>query len=187
MTIAAVVLAAGGGRRFVAGPDAPHKLLAPFRGKTVVRWAVDAALGAALDETVIVVGAVEIDPPASVTLLSNPRWSEGQAGSLAVAIDHARWQGHAAVVVGLGDQPMVTAGAWRLVAAADNSPISVATYHGRRRNPVRLSSEVWDLLPATGDVGARQLIADHPDFVEDVPCPGQPVDIDTAEDLRRWG
>jgi CTP:molybdopterin cytidylyltransferase MocA len=48
MTTAAVVLAAGGGSRY-AGPT--HKLLADLRGQPVVLWAVQAALGASLDET----------------------------------------------------------------------------------------------------------------------------------------
>ena len=38
---AAAVLAAGGGSRFAAGPDAAHKLLAPWRGRPLV-WAAAA-------------------------------------------------------------------------------------------------------------------------------------------------
>jgi len=186
LTTAAVVLAAGGGRRFAGVPGAPHKLLAPFRGRPVVSWAIEAALGAAFDETIIVVGAVDLDLPDGVTALDNAEWAKGQAGSLALALDHARACGHDTVVVGLGDQPLITSEAWRLVGAADGAPITVATYDGRRRNPVRLSEIVWDLLPDSGDIGARDLIAAHPDLVEDVPCPGRPVDIDTVEDLHRW-
>ncbi len=50
------MLAAGEGSRF---ERSGHKLLAPFRGRPVVVWAVSAALGAGLGETVVVEGAVE--------------------------------------------------------------------------------------------------------------------------------
>jgi molybdenum cofactor cytidylyltransferase len=186
VTAAAVVLAAGGGKRFAGVPGAAHKLLAPFRGRSVLSWALDAAVGADFDETVIVLGAIDFDLPNGVTAIRNPRWAEGQAGSLAVAVAHARARGHDAIVVGLADQPLVTTEAWRLVGASHSSPIAVATYEGSRRNPVRLAAAIWDRLPLTGDTGARGLIALHPELVEDVPCPGTPVDIDTVEDLHRW-
>lgn len=184
MTIAAVVLAAGGGRRF---EGAGHKLLAPFRGRPLVWWAVASALAAELDETLVVTGAVDLAPvvPPEARVVDNPAWRSGQATSLQVALAAADGAGHDAVVIGLGDQPLVPAGAWSAVAAAP-SAVAIASYAGERRPPVRLARETWELLPRHGDEGARALMRERPDLVLEVACDGVPVDVDTVEDLARW-
>ena len=64
--------------------------------------------------------------------------------------------------------------------------IVVATYGGRRGNPVKLGREVWDAVPSSGDVGGRAAMQVHPDRVVEVACLGNPADIDTLEDLQRW-
>jgi CTP:molybdopterin cytidylyltransferase MocA len=183
-TVGAVLLAAGGGRRF-DGPEGAHKLTAVLRGRPLAAWALEQVLAARLDETVIVTGAVPLDLPEGVVELHNERWAEGQATSLALAVDHAREQDHEAIVVGLADQPFVVSEAWRAVATCE-APIAVATYAGRRANPVRLAAQVWELLPTEGDAGARAVFAVRPDLVTEVACPGSPADIDTLEDLQRW-
>ncbi len=184
VSVAAVVLAAGGGARFAGTTP---KLLAPFRGRPLVWWAVRQALDAGLDETVVVTGAVDVAGvvPEGARLIANPRWAEGQATSLAVAVDDAAAHGYEAIVVGLGDQPLVPAAAWRAVAAS-RAPVAVATYASGPRNPVRLARSVWAELPREGDEGARVLMRRRPELVERVACQGDPVDIDTAEDLERW-
>ena len=191
MTTAAIVLAAGEGSRF-DGPT--HKLLAPFRGRPLVVWAVAAAVDADPAEVLVVTGAVDVTPALDdagltdrVTFVPNPRWADGQATSLAAGLAAARAAGHDAVVVGLGDQPLIPAEAWRRVVGADPAwPIVVASYGGERRNPVRLAASVWAELPTGGDAGARVLLARRPELVSEVACPGEPADVDTQEDLTQW-
>jgi CTP:molybdopterin cytidylyltransferase MocA len=184
VTIAAVVLAAGGGSRF-AGPT--HKLLADFHGKPVVRWAIEHAAGAGCDDLVVVMGAVDLRPvlPAGVTVIDNPRWHEGQATSLQAAVRHGRRGGYGAIVVGLGDQPLVPPETWRMIAHGDG-PLVSAVFDGQRSPPMRIGKELWPLLPSEGDEGARVLVRDRPDLLREIACPGHGLDIDTLEDLPSW-
>jgi molybdenum cofactor cytidylyltransferase len=183
MTTAAVVLAAGLGTRYV-GPT--HKLLAPFRGRTVAEWAIANALAAELDETIVILGAIDLALPAGVTAVRNPDFAKGQATSVHLAMRYARHVGHDAIVTGLADQPLILPDCWRSVGNQRTTPIAVATYDGERRNPVRLAGAVWDHLPLDGDEGARSIMRLHPELVTEIPCIGNPADIDTVEDLHRW-
>jgi CTP:molybdopterin cytidylyltransferase MocA len=160
VSTAAVVLAAGDGTRYLG--EHP-KLLAPFRGSALVSWAVQAAVASELDEVIVVAGAVDL---ASLSLpcrvVTNERWAQGQASSLQLGIVVAERAGH------------------------DGTPIAVATFAGRRRPPVRLAAVVWPLVPSCGDEGARVLMRERPELVTEIPCSGEPADIDTLEDLARW-
>jgi molybdenum cofactor cytidylyltransferase len=181
--VAAVLLAAGGGTRF---EGSTHKLLADLRGRPVVAHAVDAVVTSGLDVHVVT-GAVEVGHllPDSVTVVHNPHWADGQAVSVRAGIASASAAGHDAVVVGLGDQPFVTAAAWQAVAASD-AVVAVATYDGVRGHPVRLSAAVWSMLPPSGDEVGRAVMRNRPDLVTEIRCDGTATDIDTLEDLRRW-
>ena len=190
MSVLAVVLAAGGGARF-AGPD--HKLLAELGDAPIVEHAIRAAVEARIGSVVVITGAVPLDEiverfereTVTVATVHNPDWADGQATSLQRAIAEARDRGVDSIVVGLGDQPFVTADAWRAVATAD-APIAVAEYDGRRRNPVKLDREVWADLPTSGDEGARGVLRLKPHLVQPIPCEGSAADIDTWEDLQSW-
>jgi molybdenum cofactor cytidylyltransferase len=184
VTVAAAVLAAGAGSRFTGHV---HKLLAPFRGRPLVLWAVEQALAAGLDETIVITGAAAVEAllPAAVAVVPNPDWEQGQATSLQAAVAYSRAVGHDAIVVGLADQPLIPSSAWVAVAGAGGA-LAVATYGGQRGNPVRVGAEAWDLLPQAGDAGARILMAERPELVTEVACVGNPADVDTLEDLERW-
>jgi molybdenum cofactor cytidylyltransferase len=177
-----VVLAAGAGSRFAG---ATHKLLTPFEGRTLLERSLRAALAADRGPVLVVTGAARVTVPAGVLVVHHDRWADGQATSLQRAVAVARSLGWSSVTVGLADQPGIGPDAWRAVASA-LAPIAIGTYGGRRRNPVRLAAEVWPLLPTSGDEGARSVMRVRPDLVEEVPCLGDPADIDTAEDLVRW-
>jgi CTP:molybdopterin cytidylyltransferase MocA len=167
-----------------------------------VHHAIQHALHSRVGPVIVVTGAVDLaldeldrddtglQQPATLTVVTNPHWSHGQATSLvraATAVDDL--QPHAdAMVVALGDQPFVTAETWRAIAdAPPEHQIVVASYDGRRGpHPVRLHRSLWAALPQTGDDGARTLIREHSALVHEVSCAGSAADIDTLEDLQRW-
>jgi CTP:molybdopterin cytidylyltransferase MocA len=185
----AVLLAAGAGSRFLGSG---HKLLATLPhggGTSIFELSLQQVLAAGFTTIVVVTGAAAIPPSMlaypHVTVVHNNRWADGQSGSVLMGIHEAQRLKASAVVVGLADQPFVTAEAWRRVANAA-TPIAVATYFGRNGNPVRLHESIWPLLPNSGDSGARDLIRLRPELVSQVDCPGSAADIDTQEDLAQW-
>lgn len=201
-SVTPIVLAAGAGTRF---RDVGHKLTAVLPATSerpaepVVARALAAARSAGLGPVVVVTGMLTAadldlaDQPASsgraeVITVHNHDWQAGQMTSVRAGLSVAGFHGSDVAVVGLGDQPGVRPSAWRAVAAAADptTPIAVATYAGRRGNPVALHRTMWDELPSGGDEGARSLMRLRPELVVEVPCSGSPTDIDTAEDLRRW-
>jgi CTP:molybdopterin cytidylyltransferase MocA len=186
--VSAIVLAAGGGSRFGGG-----KLLAELGGRPIIEAVFDNLRGAPVDEIIAIVGADvqrlrEVCEAYGVRIVANEEWERGQSTSVLAGL---RACGGEAAVVLLGDQPFIGAEAVeRLVAAfAEGAKVAVATYGGKRRNPVLFSREVWPLLEAelAGDEGARSVLRRHPELVVEVPCEevGDPTDVDTREDLRR--
>ena len=186
-----MVLAAGRGLRF--GGDTPKPQLV-FRGKPLVVHAVHAARAGDLspvvvvasDDRVIEVLDAEIRA-GSVVLVRNDAPERGISSSLQAALRVLMPDDLIdGVVVGLGDQPLVGAEAYRRVGRAlDNgAELAVATYAGVRGNPVLIGRAHWaEALELGGDEGARVLVRRY--GAVEVPCDGtgRPDDIDTPEDL----
>jgi CTP:molybdopterin cytidylyltransferase MocA len=135
-------------------------------------------------KSIVLLGAVDLSKVLGTVVVNNPEWASGQAHSLQVGIAAAEERGHE-VVVGLGDQPFVPPSAWSAVANA-NSPMAVTSFGGQRTSLVRFARGVWLPLPTGGDVGTCELMLARPDLVIEITCGGEPLDIDTLEDLDRW-
>ena len=163
--------------------------------QTVIDRSLSRAIAAGIGPIIVVTGALptaaireasaDATPRLDVEMVHNPRWADGQMSSVHVGLAAAAARNCTRGVVGLADQPGIDPAAWRAVAD-DLGPISVATYDGRRGNPVGLDDDVWPLLADGGDEGARTLMRVRPELVREVPCTGSSRDIDTEEDLRRW-
>jgi molybdenum cofactor cytidylyltransferase len=187
--VAVAVLAAGRGSRLAT--DAP-KPLAELRGRPLVSWAVSAAIASGLRPVVLVVGhhggAVTRAAPEGVLVARSRRWRRGISRSLRTALQALESRAEVgAVCVGLADQPLVGPDAYRRLAGAyrGGARLAVATYRGKRGNPVLLARSLWaEARRLDGDVGARALMDDH-DVVEvDCTHTGDPNDVDTLDDLR---
>ncbi len=186
MKVVGVILAGGYGSRY---KGETHKLLAQFRGDSVLGHSLRAVRDSSINEIAIVQGAIDLSwiVKQGETLLVNSDPKAGMASSLAIAIDWAKEVECDHLVVGLGDQPLVVAASWtNLASAPAEARLVVATYKGKRRNPVRIARELFALLPSTGEQGARMLMDLYPELVLELPCEGEPIDIDTVEELSKW-
>lgn len=168
------------------------KPLVELRGRPLVSWALDAARESGLRPIVLVVGhhgnAVAEVAPEAVMVVRARRWRRGIARSLRAALEALDpWAQVGGVCIGLADQPLVGADAYRRLADAyrRGAALAVATYNGRRGNPVLLGRSVWDeARRLDGDVGARALMGDANVLEVDCTSTGSAADVDTLHDLR---
>lgn len=192
---AAIVLAAGAGRRFGGG-----KLLAAWRGRPLVEGALDAALASASDPIVVVTGA-DAGPVAEAIR----DWGQDrQAGTrlrIVHAEDHAEGMGASlrtgasalplglkGVFVFLGDMPGIPHDVFAgLVGAlAAGAPAAAPEHQGRRGHPVLFSATlIPELARASGDAGAREALSILGDRLVRIPTdsPGVLFDVDRPGDL----
>jgi nicotine blue oxidoreductase len=187
-TIAGLVLAAGGGRRF-GGPKALAKLdRQPLAERAVALlreggcFPVHIVLGAQAQQV------TEVTDLGDAVVAVNPDWESGIGSSLRAGLAALPPAADAAVVV-LVDQPLIGAEAVRRVIRAylDGAAIAVATYGGQFGHPVLLSRSTWAGVAqlAQGDTGARAYLRANPELVIEVACDetGSPADVDTPSDL----
>ena len=187
--ISGIVLAAGESRRF-----GETKQLFELGGKLLAQHAIDTLEGAGVGEIVVVSGhdadAVErgIVLPASGRFVRNEGYREGQASSLAAAL-HALAADSAAAVVLMADQPGVTTeDVLSLIDGFRRTRGAIVRLsYADGPGPALLSREIYaEAGHLHGDVGARVLMASHPEWVVEVPASGQaPRDIDTPDDVPR--
>jgi molybdenum cofactor cytidylyltransferase len=186
--IAGLLLASGAARRFGS-----NKLIASLGERPVVRWAADALAGE-VDELFVVVadeGAPIRDALAGLaaTFVVNRASHTGLSSSIRAGIA-ALPSGAEAVVIALGDQPLLERGVvarvitrWREGGAS----AVAASYTDGRAHPVVLGAEHFPALRRLeGDRGARVLLGGLGDELATVAVDDtQPIDVDTPDALAR--
>jgi molybdenum cofactor cytidylyltransferase len=198
-----LVLAAGRAARMGRA-----KQLADLDGRPLLEHVLAAMSAAPVDQLVVALGAYADQVLATVDLhrarpLVVPEWEHGMGRVLALALAQARpgrrpadaaaQGGWGAVVVALGDQPLVSAAAVaRLVEAwrGGAGPVVSAAYQGRHGHPKLFDRAVLGALrELSGDSGARDLLASHPDWVVPVEVGGLGSDLDVDDEaaLARAG
>jgi molybdenum cofactor cytidylyltransferase len=188
--VAALVLAAGSSRRMAGS----NKLLQPVAGVPMVRRAANAALASRSTAVVVVTGfdadAVrESLAGLDLEFANNPEHASGMASSLRAGLGALPADTDAVVVV-LGDMPMVTAAHIdSLIAAFDpaRGNIVVPVKGDRRGNPILWPRALFaEMQQVQGDVGARELLKIHAGRVDSVACGDDAIfaDVDTPDALR---
>ncbi len=173
MSVAGLVLAAGGGRRY-GGP----KALVRHEGSLLVERAVATVRAGGCAPIYVVLGAAAADVRAQaqlgeVTLLENEVWKSGMGSSLKVGLEALGATNVDAVLVVLVDTPGITGDAVRRVAEKGSRDSLVAATSAKRRgHPVLLGRDHWHgvTLLASADIGARAYLSARSDSVQTVPC-----------------
>ena len=186
--IAGLLLASGASRRFGS-----NKVVASLDGRAVVRWSAEALAGA-VDATFVVVpvqadeirGALHGLP---VRWIENADAPEGMASSIRAGVAALPVEAEA-VVITLGDQPLIDGGVIRDVvatwrAAPRATRAVVAEYADGRGHPVLFGASLFaELRALDGDRGARELLRAHDESVAVVRVSGvRPADVDTPDAL----
>ncbi len=193
--VCAILLAAGLSRRM----GARNKLLLPIGGMPMIRHVVN-AYRAAIDGPVVVVTGHEADEiktaldGSDAQLVFNPDFAHGQPTSVACGLHHATHSHD--ILIGLGDQPLLTSDDLRALLAAhmqaDPTRISIPMLDTQRGNPILVPAALRArLLADPRSPGCKKFTRENPDQVQfhALPAPGFYADIDTPaayDALASW-
>jgi molybdenum cofactor cytidylyltransferase len=182
--VAAVILAAGKSRRFGSA-----KQLAELDGRTLLEHVLVLADAAGLAPIVAVV-PVWLTRPAAMPddrlrWVRNPHPERGMSHSMQLGFEALNDDTDAAVIL-LGDQPTVPPTAIAaLLAARGEKPIVATLSAGRLSPPVLIERGHFDVVrQPSGDIGLREVLNAHPEWVAAVELSAAIADVDTADDLR---
>jgi molybdenum cofactor cytidylyltransferase len=165
--LAALILSGGESRRMGA-----PKALVPYRGTTFVEHLIAITRQPRVGLTRIVVGAHADEIRAQLSahageIVLNAQWASGQLSSIQTGVRSLPPGATAGLILCPVDHPIVSAELIaRLIAEFDASGKSIAlpTYRGRRGHPLIFRASLYDeLLTASAEIGARQVVWAHED------------------------
>jgi molybdenum cofactor cytidylyltransferase len=192
--LAAAILSAGESRRM-----GTPKALLPYRGETFVEHLISAARHPRVGIVRVVLGAGADNISAHLhleadTVILNPNWPQGQLSSIQAAVRGLASYATEGLLLCPVDHPLISATVVsQLIDAFDGSDaaksaIVVPTFHGRRGHPVIFRSSVYDeILAASPEVGARQVVWAHKEDTLEVPTDeeGVVLNLNDPETLRK--
>jgi molybdenum cofactor cytidylyltransferase len=187
LKIGGVILAAGSSSRL----GQPKQLLL-YRGQTLIRRAIQAALGAGCAPIVVVVGSAREKVAESlhdleVIILPNESWRRGIGSSIRAGVNALRECDALAILA--CDQPRVEAALiCQLIARQEETgkPTVASAYAGTLGVPALFVRACFAQLLSLGDEqGAKALLIRRPNDVAQVDFPAGAVDLDTPEDWAR--
>jgi CTP:molybdopterin cytidylyltransferase MocA len=187
--IAAVILAAGAGRRL----GSVAKALLPHGGRSYLAAIAATARAAGLVDAVVVVGEpFGHDVAAHARQLGlrvrvNPAPDRGMASSVALGFAAIANGPAAAAWLWPVDHPAVTEATLRqLLAALGDSQVAQPTYRGAGGHPPLIARALWPRLAACAGEpgGARDVLRAASRIVVEVDDPGVVRDVDTLADLE---
>lgn len=192
-TVAAIVLAAGESRRM-----GRPKLLLQHAGETLLARAVRTLLPVTPAITVVVGAYAEVYTSEAerlgASVVYNPDWLQGMAGSLSVGLDALSAEITATLIV-LPDQPFVTSDHLRTLISTHHTteaPLVVSRYADSDVTgaPVLLHRSLFDAARRlSGDRGAKYLARDYPtaevvlDNPNDIDTPADTLQLDVSNPL----
>jgi molybdenum cofactor cytidylyltransferase len=184
--VTGLLLGAGGSSRL----GQPKQLL-PYRETTLLGHVVGTARGCGFHQIVVAIGGAADEVRAKVDLAGtdvvvNDAYGAGCSSSIAAALGIVDPRCEVIVLM-LGDQPGVTAGAvGTLLAGRGNAPLALCRYDEGRGHPIAFARSVFaELAELRGDKGIWRLLGRRADEVVEVPLAGHiPLDVDTPEDYR---
>jgi molybdenum cofactor cytidylyltransferase len=191
MSVAAVVLAAGGSTRF-----GKPKQFALFEGETFVRRIVRAAIEAGCAPVVVVTGedSAQITSELTrftVTIAMNAGWSSGVGSSIRVGVQRAmdlEADLDASLLLSC-DQPFVTAAVLAQLIQlrlTSGKPIVASAYATTLGIPALFDRSCFpDLLRLKEDSGAKKIILARPHDAVSFDFPAGETDIDTVADYKK--
>jgi molybdenum cofactor cytidylyltransferase len=175
------------------------KALLDFDGKSALRLVLDAAAGAGVRESVVVLGreADEVlrreplpGPPALARSLRNLEDGSEQLRSLQIALESIGAAGCDAFFIHPVDHPLASPSDYRLLLAAfqagRGATVYIPSFNRRRGHPILCDRAVAaKLLALPGDRTARDVIEREPIAYVVTPNAGVIEDMDTPEDHQR--
>ena len=189
--LAAAILAAGESRRM-----GEPKALVSVQGLTFLEHLFAATRLPSVGITRIILGAhaaeisakLKFDP---AMIVVNPDWPSGQLSSVHAAIRSLPADTTDGIILCPVDHPLVSRRLIsELIAQFDSSrkAIALPTYRGKRGHPAIFRATLYDeLLAASPEVGARQVVWAHSQEIQEVPTEEEGVilNLNDPESLKK--